>query len=141
MAQNADDKKDKDNIQAYLEGLSNYDQRRIGLVFLGLHWAKEKGHKGHLKAGELVTAIADGAEDRWGVMAPVVLEHLQAGTSQQIGAIVTELLETGLINADAQDKASDFDTGPDLTTRFAIERYPWKVPDDLAAAKRNARAA
>lgn len=104
-----------------------YHQRSFGVVLLGLSWAQEQGSTGHLEAHELVEAIANMAEKRWGLMAPVVLDHLDMGSSKAIGKIVEEMINLSLVRRSPTDRLEDFDEGPDLAKRFAIESYPWCV--------------
>ena len=78
----------------------------------------------HVSGGELVTGCRDLALRLYGPMAKTVLEHWSVCTTRDIGEIVFNLLEVGVLSKDEADSRNDFDDLFDFTEVFETN-YPW----------------
>jgi uncharacterized repeat protein (TIGR04138 family) len=78
----------------------------------------------HVSGGELVTWCRDLALRLYGPMAKTVLEHWSVRTTRDIGEIVFNLLEVGVLSKDEADSRNDFDDLFDFTEVFETN-YPW----------------
>jgi uncharacterized repeat protein (TIGR04138 family) len=66
--------------------------------------------------------------DRFGPLARTVLEHWGIHTTDELGEIVFALVDAGVLVAEPQDRAQDFQGLFDFEEAF--ERgYPWRVVD------------
>lgn len=78
----------------------------------------------HVSGGELVTGCRDLALRLYGPLAKTVLEHWSVRTTRDIGEIVFNLLEVGVLSKDDADSRNDFDDLFDFTEVFETN-YPW----------------
>ena len=78
----------------------------------------------HVSGGELVTGCRDLALRLYGPLAKTVLEHWSVHTTRDIGEIVFNLLEVGVLSKDEADSRNDFDDLFDFTEVFETN-YPW----------------
>jgi len=78
--------------------------------------------------GELLDGMCDLALERFGYMAPTVLEHWGLRATEDFGNIVFNLVETGLLGKSPQDSLEDFrdvfDLREELRRRYTIDPSP-----------------
>lgn len=65
----------------------------------------------HLSGQELTTGVIRIARDEFGPLAPMVFREWGVRATQDIGAIVFELVEAGHLSARPEDTIADFNTG------------------------------
>jgi len=81
-----------------------------------------------IRGGELLDGMCDLALERFGYMAPTVLEHWGLRATEDFGNIVFNLVETGLLGKSPQDSLEDFrdvfDLREELRRRYTIDPSP-----------------
>jgi len=80
----------------------------------------------HITARELAIACRDLALDHFGVMARLVLEHWGVRSSADIGEVVFNLVDEGLLISQPTDTRDEFAGVFDFDQAFERE-YPWSV--------------
>lgn len=78
----------------------------------------------HISGRELVEACRDLALERYGVMAPVVLEHWCVRTTADLGDIVFTLVDLGLLISLPTDTRDDFVDVFQFDEAFE-QHHPW----------------
>ncbi|HJU69636.1 MAG TPA: Minf_1886 family protein [Gemmatimonadaceae bacterium] len=78
----------------------------------------------HISGRELVEACRDLALERYGVMAPVVLEHWAVRTTADLGDIVFTLVDLGLLISQPTDTRDDFVDVFQFDEAFE-QHHPW----------------
>jgi len=73
----------------------------------------------HLTGAELTRGVIRIARDEYGELAPMVFREWGVHATEDIGAIVFELVEAGQLSARPEDTLEDFRTGIDLTAALA----------------------
>jgi len=73
----------------------------------------------HLSGQELTSGVIHIARDELGGLAPVVFREWGVHRTEDIGAIVFELVEAGHLSARPEDRPEDFVTGIDLPAALA----------------------
>ncbi len=68
----------------------------------------------HLTGGELLRGVVRLARDEFGMLAPTVFREWGIRSSEDIGRIVFQLVESGQLSARPEDRLEDFQGGPDL---------------------------
>jgi uncharacterized repeat protein (TIGR04138 family) len=68
----------------------------------------------HLSGGELLVGIVRFAREEFGLLAPMVFREWGVGSSEDVGAIVFELVGCGQLSARPEDTLEDFRRGFDL---------------------------
>jgi uncharacterized repeat protein (TIGR04138 family) len=68
----------------------------------------------HVGGGELLAGLVRVARDEFGVMAPMVFREWGVCSSEDVGAIVFELVGCGQLSARPEDTLDDFRRGFDL---------------------------
>lgn len=72
------------------------------------------GERRHVTAIELLAGFRDHAKARFGLLAFKVVESWGIKTSRDVGAIVFQLIEAGVLAKQNSDRFEDFDTDWDL---------------------------
>jgi uncharacterized repeat protein (TIGR04138 family) len=72
------------------------------------------GARRHVSAAELLDGLCAHAKGRFGLMAWTVLERWGVGTTRDVGTIVFQLVEAGVLSKQETDARSDFDDVLDL---------------------------
>ncbi|MGH7646481.1 MAG: Minf_1886 family protein [Gemmatimonadaceae bacterium] len=80
----------------------------------------------HITGRELAMACRDLALDHFGVMARLVLEHWGVRASADIGEVVFNLVDEGLLISQPTDTRDEFAGVFDFDQAFERE-YPWSV--------------
>jgi len=79
----------------------------------------------HVSGVELAWACRDFARERFGLLAPHVLQHWGIGRTEDIGRIVFTLVEVDLLVTQPGDQESDFVGIYDFAEAFG-DLYPWQ---------------
>ena len=89
----------------------DYSVRKLGLE-------NKKGAERHMDAQQLLKGVRDYAEEHYGYMSKVVLEHMGISFSEDVGELVFQLIDLGLLQKLPTDSKDDFTGGLDLNTAF-----------------------
>ena len=81
----------------------------------------------HLSGGELVSGMVRFARSEFGPLAPMVFREWRVLTSEDVGAIVLDLVECGQLSARPEDTIEAFRGGEDLLERLGA-RTESQVP-------------
>ena len=74
----------------------------------------------HLSGQELIGGVIRIARAEFGPLAPMVFEEWGVRRSEDVGAIVFELVEAGQLSARPEDRMTDFTCGTDLLSELAL---------------------
>lgn len=72
------------------------------------------GERRHVSATELLRGLCDHARERYGLLAYTVIESWGITSAKQIGGIVYQLIEAGVLARQESDRFEDFDQGWNL---------------------------
>ena len=78
------------------------------------------GERRHIRGTELLEGVRRYAIDRYGPMARTVLDHWGIQRCEDVGEVVFNLVEHGLLNKTEQDSKDDFKGGYDFREAFDI---------------------
>jgi uncharacterized repeat protein (TIGR04138 family) len=102
-----------------------YDERAYAFVLAALEDVVARlPRRRHVSGEELAEGCRELALSLWGPMAKTVLLHWRIRATRDIGEIVFNLLEVGILSKDDADAREDFDDLFDFTEVFET-RYPW----------------
>ena len=102
-----------------------YNERAYAFVLAALEEVVQKlPRRRHVSGSELVSGCRDLALRLYGPMAKNVLEYWSVRTTRDIGEVVFNLLEVGVLSKDEADSRNDFDDLLDFTEVFETN-YPW----------------
>jgi uncharacterized repeat protein (TIGR04138 family) len=102
-----------------------YDERAYAFVLAALEEVVTRlPRRRHVSGEELVDGCRELALRMWGPLAKTVLQHCSIHTTRDIGEIVFNLLEVGILSKDETDCREDFDDLFDFTLVFE-KNYPW----------------
>ena len=76
-------------------------------------------HRRHLTGQELTAGMIRIAREEFGSLAPTVFHEWGVNRTEDIGAIVFELVDAGQLSARPEDRPEDFATGIDLPAALA----------------------
>lgn len=108
---------------AALDG--RYDARAYAFVLRALEEVVGRlPERRHVSGMELAEGCRELALRFYGPLAKTVLEHWNVRATRDIGEIVFNLLEVGVLSKDEEDAREDFDDLFDFTEVFEV-RYPW----------------
>jgi uncharacterized repeat protein (TIGR04138 family) len=109
-----------------LRGLDpRYEDRAYAFVLAALEEVVQRlPRRRHVTGSELVTGCRDLALRLYGPMAKTVLEYWNIRATRDIGEVVFNLLEVGVLSKDEADSRNDFDDLFDFTEVFETN-YPW----------------
>lgn len=101
-----------------------FEPQAYGLVLAALEVAvAQKGS--HVSGGELLEALAALVAKRFGLMAAAVLGEWGIRCSEDVGEIVFDLVNAGIMTKRPEDSKEDFKNWPLFETiRFFVEREP-----------------
>jgi len=88
------------------------------------HAARLLDVPGHLTGPQLLEGVRDLAILRYGPMAGPVLEHWGLRSTEDVGEIVFNLIDIGVLSKTESDAREDFANGFDFADAFRA-RYPW----------------
>jgi uncharacterized repeat protein (TIGR04138 family) len=102
-----------------------YDERAYAFVLAALEEVVTRlPRRRHVSGEELVDGCRELALRMWGPLAKTVLQHWSIQTTRDIGEIVFNLLDVGILSKDETDCREDFDDLFDFTLVFE-KNYPW----------------
>jgi uncharacterized repeat protein (TIGR04138 family) len=78
----------------------------------------QTGKKSNITAGELLEAISKVATDRYGPLAEVVLKSWGINSAADIGTLISNLVNAGLLRPDTVNPHEDFVTGFNFKADF-----------------------
>ncbi len=73
----------------------------------------------HISGQQLCIGLRESAIERWGLMAPAVLEHWNIHRTNDFGRIVFAMINAGLMTKTSRDSMGDFDTVYDFDEVFS----------------------
>lgn len=85
------------------------------------------GERRHVSAAELVRGLCANARQRFGLFAYTVLSKWGLGTSDDVGEIVFQLIDAGILSRQDSDNRADFDGVVDF--REALEAAALEAGD------------
>ena len=99
-----------------LDGVIERDPRYAREAYLfvqrALHYYRERygggGEGGHIAGAELLRGVRELGVEEFGPMARVVLNHWGVRAGEDVGEIVYNLIDVGLMKKTAEDKKEDF---------------------------------
>jgi uncharacterized repeat protein (TIGR04138 family) len=83
---------------------------------------REIGERRHVCAGELVGGLCRHAKQRYGMLAYDVLKQWGVATGSDVGEIVFQLIDVGILSRREEDTRADFD-GMDDFKRVLEDDY------------------
>jgi uncharacterized repeat protein (TIGR04138 family) len=102
-----------------------YDERAYAFVLAALEEVvKRLPRRRHVSGEELADGCRELALRMWGPLAKTVLLQWSIHTTRDIGEIVFNLLDVGILSKDETDCREDFDDLFDFTRVFE-KNYPW----------------
>ncbi|MGH7570551.1 MAG: Minf_1886 family protein [Gemmatimonadota bacterium] len=102
-----------------------YDERAYAFVLAALEQVVERlPQRRHVTGRELAEGCRELGLRLYGPLARTVLEHWRIRSTRDIGEIVFNLLEVGVLSKDERDSRDDFDEVFDFADVFE-RNYPW----------------
>ncbi len=102
-----------------------YDERAYAFVLAALEEVvAHLPRRRHVSGRELAEGCRLMALRMWGPLAKTVLHHWNLRSTRDIGEIVFNLLDVGILSKDETDAREDFDDLYDFTRVFETN-YPW----------------
>jgi len=106
-------------------GEQRYHPQAYAFVLAALEFCQvRRPVRGHLGGDELAWGCRDFAQAQFGLTARTVLSHWGVHTTSDIGRIVYQLIDAGLLISQPQDRIEDFENVFDFTEAFE-RAYPW----------------
>jgi uncharacterized repeat protein (TIGR04138 family) len=114
-----------DLLARVADGHGRFPAPAYGFVLAALERCQlRRPVRGHISGVELARACRDFALEEFGLTAGTVLSHWGLRRTRDIGTIVYDLIEAGLLVSQPDDRIEDFDDVFDFAEAF--ERgYPW----------------
>ncbi len=116
---------------------TRYSRDAYGFILSTLEFHHSKtSDVGHIPASELAQSVAELAIMKYGPMAKSVLEHWGIRTSFDVGTVVYNLIELGILAKDEEDSLDDFAQlsalfSPDLIeSMYSIDKKEIKILKD-----------
>jgi uncharacterized repeat protein (TIGR04138 family) len=114
-----------DKIEELAGASGRFDPKAYLFVLQCLdHCRRRLKREGHVDGRELVESARLLALSEYGPMAKTVLNHWGIKKTEDIGAIVFQMVEDGLLSKTQEDSPEDFLEGFDFETEF-VSNYPW----------------
>ena len=105
-----------------------YPLEAFGFVREGLNYAVEAVHEDpdsmpederHISGQQLCLGLRDLAISKYGLLAPVVLEHWRVRRTRDFGRIVFAMIDAGLMTKTSSDLVEDFQAVYDFDEAFS----------------------
>ncbi len=110
-------------VDSIVERDARYARDAYGFVVDALETAVQlAGRRGHVSGPQVVEGLLELARSRMGVMAWTVLEKWGVRTSLDVGDIVFQLIDAGILSRREEDAREDFDLSVDFR-HVLEERY------------------
>jgi len=114
-----------DKVDELAAASGRYDPKAYLFVLQCLeHCRRRVKRSGHVRGRELVESARLLAISEYGPMAKSVLDYWGIKKTEDIGAIVFQMVEDGLLGTTDEDSPDDFSDGFDFETEF-VDNYPW----------------
>jgi uncharacterized repeat protein (TIGR04138 family) len=81
----------------------------------------------HISGQELCMGLRDFAIDRYGLLAPVVLEHWHVRRTDDFGRIVFAMIRAGLMSQTDEDSPDDFRAVYDFSEAFSRDELMLRI--------------
>ena len=102
-----------------------YDPQAYLFVLAALEFCQQhRPARGHIAGDELAWACRDFAREQFGLTARTVLQHWGVESTRDLGRLVYNLIEMGLLISQPQDRIEDFDSVYQFAEAFEDD-YPW----------------
>ncbi len=107
-----------------------YPIEAFAFVREGLNFAVERVHEDpesmpederHISGQQLCLGLRELAISRWGLLAPLVLEHWRVRRTYDFGRIVFAMIDAGLMTKTRRDSLEDFQAVYDFDEAFSRE--------------------
>ncbi len=105
-----------------------YNREAYLFVLNGLNWSfRQLGHRRHLSGQELTECLVAFAQEEFGGLADCVLKEWGIFATRDLGEIVYNLIDEGMMSKEPNDAIEDFDkvldleeavTNPDFTPKL-----------------------
>jgi uncharacterized repeat protein (TIGR04138 family) len=132
----------KPTAEELLDRIQQRDRRYTREAYIFVHEAlqftvQRTGRKGHVTGKELCEGLCQYALAQFGRLARTVLGHWGVRRSEDIGEIVFNMVEVGLLRKREEDRREDFagvvDFGDALDRAFELHLKP-EGPDEQAGS-------
>ncbi len=119
------------NWQRMLDTAGPYPIEAFTFVRDGLSFTAERIHEQpealsederHISGQQLCLGLRDYAIEKYGLLAPIVLEHWNVHRTDDFGRIVFAMINEGLMSKASQDRFEDFQGVFDFQEAFARDR-------------------
>ncbi len=127
-------RKQKTNINklfALIELLNKdkrYNPEAYAFIIASLDYTTKKlKRKGHVSGEELLEGVREHSMNRFGPMARLVLEYWGIKKTNDIGEIVFNMIDSGILGKTDNDSKKDFDDKFDFKTAFD-ESFRFSLP-------------
>jgi len=106
-----------------------YAEDAYAFVMDGLEFTiRAVGEKRHVSAAELLDGLCSCAKERFGLMAWTVLESWGVAETGDVGEIVFQLIDAGVLSKTNEDERSDFDNRFDLRVVLEDQYFGFEAP-------------
>jgi uncharacterized repeat protein (TIGR04138 family) len=106
-----------------------YEEDAYAFVMDGLEFTiRTIGEKRHVSAAELLDGLCSCAKERFGLMAWTVLERWGVAQTGDVGEIVFQLIDAGVLSKTEEDERSDFDDLFDLRVVLEDQYFGFEEP-------------
>ena len=110
---------EKKSLEEISESDSRYDPKAVRFVYEGLGYTIRNlaaGQPGHITGQTLCEGLRLLALEKWGMLAPLVLDSWRVKTTRDLGEIVYLLIKHNWMKAQPTDSIDDFNNVFDLKT-------------------------
>lgn len=108
-------------VEQIREKDSRFKPEAYGLVMEALDFTMRRlGERRHISAVELLRGVCDHAKERYGLLAWTVIESWGITSGRDVGTIVYQLIEVGVLARQDSDRFEDF--GADWDFKEILER-------------------
>jgi uncharacterized repeat protein (TIGR04138 family) len=115
----------EEKIQALYERDGRYKPEAYNFVMAALTYTLTRlGEVRHITGGELLEGLKDLSLESFGPMAKEVLNHWGVHECTDVGRVVFNLVDEGLLRKTENDSLKDFEDGFDFEEEF-ITKYEW----------------
>ncbi|MCM8779028.1 MAG: hypothetical protein NC898_01605 [Candidatus Omnitrophica bacterium] len=118
-------------IRKILKNDSRYKLSAYEFLLQALFYTQAKlNRQGHITGKELLEGIKEYAVEQFGLLAPTVLENWGVKTSEDLGEIVFNLVDEGLLKKTDEDSRDDFKGVYNIKSAFN-EEYEKRLKEDI----------
>ncbi|MBN1425902.1 hypothetical protein JXA88_15235 [Candidatus Fermentibacteria bacterium] len=110
------------DIQRQIPRAERFDTRARELVLEALE--RVAPPRTHVSGSTVVKKVCALAQERFGIAARLVLEYWGIRSTRDIGLLVFDMVEEGVIGVSPEDSIDDFSEVVDLHEALEVD-YPW----------------